>query len=147
MRFMYVELAALCLFLCVAIVVFFGHNPFIRGSLGDVLIVMLIYFLLRAVCGLRPSWTAAIVFMVAILVEIGQHANLIETLGIPENSVTRIVFGSVFAVSDILAYAIGAITAFLLDANILTRTSKRRREWSVVRARTRSDTARGVDRR
>ena len=45
-RLGYLGLAAACLLTCALIVVFFGGYPLVRGVLGDVVIVMLLYFLL-----------------------------------------------------------------------------------------------------
>jgi len=121
----YLGLTVLCFLSCVIIVVFFDHNPFIRGSLGDVVIVMLIYFMLKTIHDFRPPYLALFVLLVAVIVEIGQYLDLVGMLGIQESYVTRIVFGSVFEFGDLLAYAVGVSLAFLLDTKILPKVLTR----------------------
>ena len=118
-RLVNLGMAASCFLTCVVIVVFFSHNPFVRGTLGDVVVVVLIYFLLKSVRDFRPLRLTLFVFVVAFLVEIGQYVGAIRMLGMRENSVTKIVLGSAFDYGDLLAYAVGAALALTLYTKIL----------------------------
>ena len=120
-RLIYLGLAALCFTSCVVIVVFFNQNAFIRGFLGDVIVVILMFFLLKAVHDFRPARLAAFVLAIAFLVEVGQYIGVVGLLGIRENYLTRLILGSVFEYEDLLAYAIGVAFSWFVDAKILAR--------------------------
>jgi hypothetical protein len=100
-------------------VVFFNQNVFIRGFLGDVIIVILMFFLLKAVHDFQPARLAASVFATALLVEVGQYIGVVGLLGIRENYLTKLILGSVFEYKDFLAYAIGVAFSWFVDAKIL----------------------------
>jgi Protein of unknown function (DUF2809) len=118
-RLGYLGLAAACLAVCVAIVVWFEGQPLVRGVIGDAVVVALLYFLARAVVDSRPRFLATAVLTVAFLVEFGQYFAVLKLLGVRENWVTRIVFGSVFDYRDLLAYTAGVALAYTVDTKVL----------------------------
>ncbi len=44
-RLLYFGISILCFLLCVLIVVSFSHKPVVRGFLGDIVVIVLIYYL------------------------------------------------------------------------------------------------------
>jgi hypothetical protein len=81
----------------------------------------MMFFLLKAVRDYRPARLAALVFAIALLVELGQRIGVVGLLGIRENYLTKLIFGSVFESRDLLAYTIGATLSWFVDAKILAR--------------------------
>jgi hypothetical protein len=89
--------------------------PFIRGSLGDFLVVILLFFSVKAVREVRPYPLAAAVFLFACLIETAQFFHLADTLGFPRGSIPSIVLGNSFSSEDILMYGLGSLAAAFLD--------------------------------
>lgn len=101
--------------LCIAIVLLFRTQAFVRGFVGDVLIVMLIYSACKALADFPSGRLALATLAFAFAVEAGQGLRLLALLGIPENLFTRLVFGAVFDAWDLLAYTIGVALIYGVD--------------------------------
>lgn len=114
-RLRYVILSLLLFILCVLIVVLFSQNQFIRGFLGDAVIVMLIYTFMQSFSTWNSLKLSIGVTIFAFIIEFLQYLKIIKLLGFEENLFTRIVFGSVFDPLDLMAYALGGVTIYFLD--------------------------------
>lgn len=68
-----------------------------------------------AVFRFRPVVAGVGVFVIAILVELRQAINILDTLGIEPNRFTEVVFGSTFRWGDIAAYVLGVALAVAAD--------------------------------
>ncbi|BAZ12997.1 hypothetical protein NIES4071_48310 [Calothrix sp. NIES-4071] len=110
--YFYLTLALFLIEVCIAI---FINDIFIRPFIGDVLVVILIYCFIRAFFNIQSSITAVSVFTFACMIEILQYFNFVDKLGLRDNRILAIALGSTFDWKDIIAYAIGAITVFLLE--------------------------------
>jgi hypothetical protein len=95
----------------------FGYG-FIRGSLGDVLVIALIYALFRA-GNIPPLRSALFSIAAGFVVEGLQYIHLVDLLGLQKGSVLYIVIGNTFSPHDLLMYIIGGILALGLDQAIL----------------------------
>lgn len=111
----YLVFFAVCFLACVVIVLFFGQWPFVRGFLGDFLVMGLIYFLGRAFLPLRPAYLMAAVSLLAYTVEGLQYADFVNRIGLADNQLVSIVVGTVYAPTDLLAYTLGAVAFWALD--------------------------------
>ena len=94
---------------------FFVHDAFVRPYVGDFLVVILLYTLVRSLVRIEVLPAAIFVFVFAIAVEIAQFFNLVEHLGLSSNEFARIVIGSSFEWSDIFAYTAGIITTLVFE--------------------------------
>lgn len=84
-------------------------DAFIRPFVGDLLVVVLIYCLLRILLVI-PCYPLAIgVLVFAISVETGQYFHLAELLGVGHIRLARIIIGSTFDPKDLLAYLLGTM--------------------------------------
>ena len=84
-------------------------DAFIRPFVGDLLVVVLIYCLLRTLLVI-PCYPLAIgVLVFAISVETGQYFHLAELLGVGHIRLARIIIGSTFDPKDLLAYLLGTV--------------------------------------
>lgn len=114
----------LALLLIEVLIGMFVKNSFIRGSIGDVLVVIPIYTFIRIIfpTGIRllPLW----VFAFACLTEFLQYINIVELLGWQNNRFLRIVAGSVFDWFDIISYGIGCL--IIVAAEMIFRKSLRK---------------------
>lgn len=89
----------------IAIALFHFHK-FIRGFLGDVLVIPLVYFFLKIFSKSASIKLALATFVFAITIEILQLFSISEKLNI-DSKIIKIILGSTFDWWDILAYAIG----------------------------------------
>ena len=92
----------------------FVHDRFIRPYVGDVLVVILLYAMVRSVFLHKPTYLSLWIFLFALFVEATQLIPLVNLLGI-HNKVLRVIMGTSFAWGDIIAYAAGTVVNFLFD--------------------------------
>jgi len=112
----------LCLFMGLLVVLIlialFGSGA-VRGYLGDVLVILLLYFLIRAFIRNELRWLWLWLFGLGVLVELAQLFQLASLLGLDQFRVLRIVLGSTFDLWDIICYLIGSL--MILVAETLSR--------------------------
>jgi len=94
----------------------FAHG-WIRSYLGDVLVVILIYTLIRTVSINKPSkWyvlpTAILIFSFAV--EFLQLWGFCDRFGI-ENRLLMIIIGTGFSYIDLICYVIGLLPCYLVE--------------------------------
>lgn len=92
--------------ICIAL---FVHDRFVRPYVGDVLVVMVLYFLVRIFLPEGCRWLPLFIFIFAVGVEFLQYFNLVELLGLSDNRFMRILLGSVFDIKDIVCYGVGCV--------------------------------------
>ena len=90
----------------------FMHDRIVRPFIGDVLVVVLLYALLKTVCALPARTAAWSVFVFACVIEVLQYFHLPALLGLESNRLAVIVLGATFDPMDILAYALGALVSW-----------------------------------
>ena len=107
-RIRYAGVFLLMLFAEVFIALFI-KDRFIRPYVGDILVVILVYFAVRVVvptgCRLLPVY----VLVFAVLVEVLQYFHFAEVLGVADVPVLGTVLGSTFDWKDIGCYALGCL--------------------------------------
>lgn len=103
------------LFILLLLIALYVRDDFVRPFGGDVLVVVFLYFVLRAVTGWAKGRAAVTVLGFAILVEISQGLGLVERLGLSGNRIAEIILGSTFDFRDLVAYATGIVIAYLFD--------------------------------
>lgn len=87
----------------------FVHDRFVRPYIGDVLVVIVLYFLIRIFLPEGCGWLPGILFLFATGVEILQYFRLVERLGLSDSRLMRAVLGSVYDFRDILCYGVGCV--------------------------------------
>lgn len=90
-------------------IAFFYFHKFIRGFVGDVLVIPLLFYLIRLFTNWRTLYLALTVLGVAVVIEFLQRMNVLDLLQI-NSRFLQIILGTTFDVKDILAY----LTGFLL---------------------------------
>ena len=73
----------------------FVHDSFIRPYVGDALVVIVLYCMVRIIIPEKVYWLPIAIFLFAVFVEIMQGINIIGLLGI-QNSILKIALGSTF---------------------------------------------------
>ncbi len=84
--------------------------------MGDVLVVVWLYWLLASVIKVRPLWLALATWLFACAIEVGQYFNLVSVLGLEHYRAARIIIGSTFDWLDLLAYSCGLLLILLIEA-------------------------------
>lgn len=89
----------------------------VRSYLGDVLVVVLLYTLLRTISVNKPSrWfvlpTAILIF--SFIVEFLQLWGFCDRFGIT-NNLLRIIIGTGFSYIDLICYAAGIIPCYVIE--------------------------------
>ncbi len=103
----------------------FVHDSFVRPYLGDTLVVILLWCIVRTVIPDKFVWLSGAVFLFAVLVEISQIFPLCDVLGI-ENRLLRVLMGTSFAWGDIVAYLAGCTLTLAVD--LILRGRRRARD-------------------
>lgn len=113
-EFRYLSLAVLVFLLEVLVATSFSAVRFIRGSISDFLVVILLYFLLAGCVRISAKKLALGIFVFAALVELAQYLHLADKLGLAKGGLLRMLLGEVFSWQDILMYALGSLCAWAL---------------------------------
>lgn len=107
---------ALGLFLTEVLIAVFIDDGFVRPFIGDVLVVILIYCLVRSFTKIRYDIAALSTLAFACIVEILQYFNFVNILGLPKHNVVAIAIGSTFDWKDIIAYIIGTTIVLAIES-------------------------------
>lgn len=109
------------LLLIEACIAYFLKSGFIRHTLGDFLVVILLYCFIRSFLKITPFQTSMIVLIIAFTIEILQLTPLLEFLNLENNKTAKLILGSTFHVNDLVAYAIGVLLTFWIDSLLTTK--------------------------
>ena len=96
-------------------------GDFVRASIGDLLVIALIYFFLRGVFFTPAFATAAFSVLFGFVVEGLQFFHIADLLGLQKGEVLYIVIGNTFQLGDFVMYVIGGSLAYWLDVLLLSK--------------------------
>ena len=108
-------LAALVILAIEVLIALFVRDAIVRPYVGDVLAVVLVYLVLRAVTPLGVIVAAGISLVIAVAVEVAQALNLLGALGLSDNTLARVILGGSFDWLDIAAYTTGALIVLAVE--------------------------------
>ena len=105
------------LLLAIEIIIGMYATGWIRNYLGDVLVVVLIYVIIRTISPEKPDkWyilpTAVLIF--SFMVEFLQLWGFCDRFGIT-NRLLRIIIGTGFSIIDLVSYTIGIIPCYAAE--------------------------------
>lgn len=92
------------------------HDNVIRPYVGDILVIICIYLLLRTIIPEKIKYLSLYVLILAIAVEIMQYFNFTDILSL-QNKILKVALGSTFDIKDIVCYVIGYIIIILFEQN------------------------------
>lgn len=110
----YFLLFIILLIIEIAIAVYIDSG-FIRHTLGDVLVVILLYCFIKSLFPIKPIKAISCVFVFALSIEILQATSFLEATGLERFNLAKTVLGNTFSVLDIVAYAIGVIIVIFFE--------------------------------
>lgn len=106
---------SLLIFITEILIALYVHDSFIRPSVGDYLVVILIYCMIRSIYPSTVIRVAVGVLLFSYIIEIGQYFHLVTLLGLQHSKAARIIIGTSFAFSDLIAYTLGILTVIILE--------------------------------
>lgn len=120
-RLVYFSLSLMCIIFCILIVLLFSEMPFIRGLVGDVIIVVFIYYFIMTLKDFSSIYVLIFTLVLALITEVLQYFHFASILGLQHNKIAQLVIGSIFDPMDMIAYTIGGIVAFIIDTKIIKK--------------------------
>lgn len=106
---------SLLLFGVLVFIALFVRDDFIRPFVGDVLVVVWLYYLISSLWQCQPLKLAGVVYGIAFMVEISQYLHVLHWFGGESNTVLRVIFGATFDWMDLVAYLIGVGVCIIVD--------------------------------
>lgn len=100
-------------------------DNFIRPYIGDLLVVILIYAIVRAFFKFSIMTTAIGVLLFSFAVEVLQYFKIVEILGLGASQLAKTIIGTTFSWEDLVAYSIGVIILLCFEKSI----GPYKREW------------------
>ncbi|MBQ0787460.1 MAG: DUF2809 domain-containing protein [Oceanihabitans sp.] len=107
--------ASILLFAVEALIAIFLKDGFIRHTFGDYLVVILLYCMLKSVIKTKPFYLATAVLVIAYGIEFLQLTNLLTLLNLQNSTMAKLILGSTFSISDLIAYTLGVITILIFE--------------------------------
>lgn len=104
---------AVVLFIMEVLIALVMKDSFVRPYLGDFLVVILLYFIVRIFLPTKAPWLPAAVFAFSVLVEVLQYFHIVEILHLSDIAFFRVLIGGTFDIKDILCYFAGCTVCFL----------------------------------
>ncbi|SHM12183.1 DUF2809 domain-containing protein [Mucilaginibacter sp. OK098] len=108
-------LLALLLFIIEFIIGADVHDAIIRPYGGDFLVVILLYCLIKSFINTPVFKTACGVLLFVYIVEISQYFHLVSLLGLQNSKTTKILLGTSFSFTDLLAYTLGILLVIIIE--------------------------------
>ena len=109
---------AIIIFLIEVIIALYIKDKIIRPFVGDILVVIFIYYFIKAFINTKAIYIAIFTLIFSFVVEILQYFNFVEMIGLGHNKVARIIIGTSFSWIDLLCYFVGFILLFLIDKDL-----------------------------
>ena len=103
------------LFIVLVFIAAYVRDAVVRPYVGDLLVVICLYFLVRGATGAGKYWTAGAVFLLAAIIEYAQTLQLLSWLQLSDVPIVKIVLGSTPDPLDMLLYLTGILIVLLAD--------------------------------
>ncbi|MFC4721516.1 DUF2809 domain-containing protein [Geojedonia litorea] len=106
------------------IIAAFLKDGFIRHTLGDYLVVILMYCFFKSFIPAKPFYIATTVLVIAFVIEFLQLYELLSVLELQDNRIAKLVLGSTFHYGDLMAYTLGIMSVLLIEYYIQLKVKK-----------------------
>lgn len=103
------------LFAIEVLIVMFLKTGFIRHTVGDFLVVILIYCFFKSLFEINTITLAISVLLFSFLIEFLQLANILKLLNLENNHLAKLILGSTFHISDLIAYTLGILKVIIIE--------------------------------
>ena len=103
---------AIIIFLIEVIIALYIKDKIIRPFVGDILVVLFIYYFIKAFINTKAINIAIFTLIFSFVVEILQYLNFVELIGLGHNKAARIIIGTSFSWIDLVCYLIGFLIIY-----------------------------------
>lgn len=103
------------IFLLELAIAFIIKTGFIRYTLGDYLVVILLYAIFRGCTSLSVRASAFAVLFIAYGIELLQLTSFLAYFNLQNSTVAKLILGSTFQIGDLVAYTLGIITILIFE--------------------------------
>lgn len=102
-------------FLTEVLIVKFMHHNFIRYYGGDFLVVILIYFFVKAFIQISNVKTGIYVLLFSYSIEVLQYYHFVKLIGLQNSKLALIILGDSFSFTDLLVYTLGILFVLIFE--------------------------------
>jgi hypothetical protein len=106
---------ALLIFMIEVLIALYIHDDFIRPYVGDFLVVILIYCVLKSIWNTSYLVVAVSTLLFSYFVEFTQYLKLINLLGWQNSRIAPLFLGTSFSWIDIIAYTLGIALVLIIE--------------------------------
>lgn len=103
------------LFLIEVLIAMHLKTGFIRHTVGDFLVVLLLFCFFKSFLKIETTLLAMLTLVIAYVIEFLQLTNFLNLIGLADNKWARIIFGTSFSTQDLVAYTLGIILILGID--------------------------------
>ncbi len=111
----YYFVAFIILLLTEILIAKFLTTGFIRHTVGDFLVVILMYCFFKSVLTAKPLHVALGLLAFSFLIEFLQLFQFLKLLNLEHNRMATLILGSTFHVSDLVAYTLGILFILMIE--------------------------------
>ncbi len=97
------------------LIALYVHDEIIRPYIGDLLVVILIYCVVKTFLIIAPLPLTISVFIFACFIELLQYLQVVKLLGLQHNKLARVIIGTSFSWTDMLCYFAGIIIILFIE--------------------------------
>ncbi|MET4081725.1 hypothetical protein ABIB40_001674 [Pedobacter sp. UYP30] len=108
-------LLAIALFIIEFLIAIYAQDDIIRPFIGDLLVVILLYCLVKSFIKARNTSIAVAVLLCSYAVEILQYFHIVNLLGLDKIKWATILIGTSFAWMDLLMYTLGIMLVLVTE--------------------------------
>ncbi|WP_158974140.1 DUF2809 domain-containing protein [Cellulophaga sp. L1A9] len=96
-------------------IAYYLKTGFIRHTVGDFLVVILIYCFFRSFIKTNPLYIAMVTLVLSYTVEFLQRTSFLQILSLDQNKWANLIFGNSFSIQDLVAYTLGVLAVTFID--------------------------------
>ena len=108
------------LFVVEICIVLFFKTGFIRHTFGDYLAVIFLYTAIRTFTTVSIWRSAIAVLAISFCIEFLQLTPILKLFNLEQNAIAKLVFGTTFHFTDLVAYTLGVLTILSVETKSKT---------------------------
>ncbi|MEO9893459.1 DUF2809 domain-containing protein [Aurantibacter sp.] len=94
-------------------------DGFIRHTVGDFIVVILLYYFFKSFLNIKSITIALVTLIFAYIIEFLQLTDFLNLIGLKHNKWANLIFGNTFSIQDLIAYTFGIVFAFFTDCFLI----------------------------
>jgi hypothetical protein len=106
---------AVLLFLIEVSIAVYLHDDFVRPFIGDVLVVIFLYCLVKSFWDAKVLPTAIAVLLFAYFIEMMQYFHFVALIGLEKSKLANTILGNYYTWKDLIAYTAGFVIILLVE--------------------------------